>query len=986
MEVFVKSKPIIGLLDSGACCTILGAGALKFIEDNHLTTYPSNISVETADGTAHSAPYYVNLPLTVNNQTKTLATMIVPSLTKPLILGMDFWNLFNVKPVICNEIHLVETQHLNLSVTDQERLNKVIDLFPVLKEGQPLPRTSVFTHEIDTGDAKPIKQRYYPVSPYIQKEIDDELQRMLALKVIRPSISPWSSPIVIQWKKPSNKIRLCLDSRALNRVSKPKAYPLPYISRILGQLRSTNFLSTIDLKDAFWQIPLAESSKEKTAFTICGRGLFEFEVLPFGLSNSAQTQCQVIDAVLGYDMEPKVFAYLDDIICATDTFEEHLECLEQIALRLRKGNLTVSIEKSKFCRREVKYLGFILSQDGINVDPERVRAIVEFPSPINVKGVRSVMGMFEWYRRFIENFSVKAAPITDLLKNPHGKFKWTDEAESAFNVLKTALTSAPILATPDFNLKFTIQTDACDDGMGAVLTQVQEGNERVIQFMSQKFSPAQRKYSTTEKECLAVILAVEKFRCYVEGVEFDVITDHASLKWLHNLKDPAGRLARWAVRLQAYNYTLLYRKGKLNVVPDALSRSVASLDLLGDDFTLDKEYVNLKEKILLEPSAYSNFSVEDNVIYKYVHSRASKSFSWKVLVPFNLRLNLIKENHNNSLASHQGIAKTIARIKDQYYWPSMRMDIKNYVRKCEICQLTKYPNITLRSEMGKQKEPSRPWEMISVDLIGPLPRSKKGNNFILVIIDVFTKFTLLHPINKPTSNKVIQFLEEQVFLMYGVPFVAIQDNGSQFISKKYKKLLADYEIRPWFIATYHPQANSVERMNRSVKTAIRAYVSTDHREWDLQLPQIGCALRTALHESTKFTPYFLNYGQEMALSGKTHVIQDKLASLTENPSERIENLALVRQQVVLNLKKAYEAYSKRYNLRSRVIVFKPGDLVLRRNFKLSDASKNYSSGLGPTFVKCKVKERIGKSCYRLMDLDGKDIGVANVKDLNVFHS
>lgn len=972
-------------MDSGACCTVLGAGALNFIQENNLTTYPSNTSVETADGTTHSALYYVNLPITVNNKTKTLSTMVVPSLTKSLILGMDFWELFNVKPIICNQLDVKVPEKCILPETDQERLNQIIKLFPVLEPGKPLPRTTVFTHEIDTGDAKPIKQRYYPVSPYIQKEIDEELQRMLALKVIRPSISPWSSPVVITRKKPSNKIRLCLDSRALNRVSKPKAYPLPYISRILGRLRSTKFLSTIDLKDAFWQIPLEESSREKTAFTICGRGLYEFEVLPFGLSNSAQTQCQVVDAVLGYDMEPNVFSYLDDIICATDTFEEHLKCLEQIAIRLRKGNLTVNVEKSKFCQKELKYLGFILSQDGINVDPERVRAIVEFPSPKNVKGVRSILGMFEWYRRFIENFSIKAAPITDLLKNPNGKFKWTEEAESAFNVLKKALTSAPILATPDFNLKFTIQTDACDDGMGAVLTQVQDGAERVIEFMSQKFSSAQKKYSTTEKECLAVILAVEKFRCYIEGVEFEVITDHASLRWLHNLKDPAGRLARWAVRLQAYNYTLLYRKGKLNVVPDALSRSVGCLDLLGDDFSVDKNYVSLKNKILSDPDSFPNFSVQDNVIYKYVNSRSTNRYSWKVLVPANLRSSLLKSNHDDSKASHCGIAKTIARIKHQYYWPSMGNEIKDYVRKCEICQVTKYPNITMRNEMGKQKEPSRPWEMISIDLIGPLPRSKKGNNYILVIIDVFTKFTLLHPINKPTSNKVIQFLEEQVFLMFGVPFVAIQDNGSQFISKKYKQLLKDYDVRPWYTASYHPQANSVERMNRSVKTAIRAYVISDHKGWDVQLPQIGCAIRTALHQSTKFTPYYLNFGQEMITSGKTHIVTDKLTSLTENPSERLENLTSVREQVKKNLTKAYETYSKRYNLRSRNIVFKPGDFVLKRNFKLSDAASNYSAGLGQTFVKCKIKERIGKSCYRLENLDGKDIGVFSVKDLNVFH-
>lgn len=834
----------------------MGQGALEFVEKIKLPTYPLTNCVTTADGTSHQSVCYVNLPITFNNKTNIIATMVIPSLTKPIILGMDFWNAFNIQPIICNQVDAsINPSHNNLTPEQQSKLNDVIKLFPSYKEGTPLPRTQVFEHVIDTGDSKPIKQRYYPV-----------------------------------------------------------------------------------------------------------------------------------DSVLGYDLEPRCFTYLDDIICATETFEEHLECLETIASRLSKGNLTVNLEKSKFCHDKLKYLGFMLTKDGIQVDQGKVSAILEFPSPKNVKNVRSILGMIEWYRRFIPDFSIIAAPITNLLKKTNNKFIWTEEAESAFNRLKVCLTTAPILATPDYSLEFTIQTDACDLGMGAVITQVQEGNERVIEYMSQKFSPAQQKYSTTEKECLAVILAVEKFRCYIEGVFFTVITDHSSLTWLHNLKDPVGRLARWALRLQAYNYNLIYRKGKLNVVPDALSRSVGSIDLIKDDFCSDPKYNDLRNRILKNPENFPDFRCEENIIFKHTNNPKSYEFQWKVLVPSNLQSKILLNCHDDPKSAHGGITKTITRVKSRFYWSSMNKEIKNYVIKCEICQTTKSPHIILRNQMGEPKLPSKPWEMISIDLIGPLPRSKNGNIFLLVVLDIFSKFVLLHPIRKANSKSVIKYLENNVFMLFGVPNVAIQDNGCQFISKNYKEFLEEYEVRPWYIASYHPQANSVERSNQVIKNAIRAYIKDSHKEWDVNIPQIGCSIRSAVQESVKNSPYFLNFGQHMKLSGKIHEIDDALQTLDNSKSERLIKLKEIRNDIVSNLKLAYDKYSKNYNLRARSIVFKPGDIVLKRNFKLSDATKDYSAGLGLKFIKCKVVEKLGRSCYRLKDMNNKDIGIFNVKDLNVFYN
>lgn len=518
-KVSILGHEIVGLLDSGANLTVLGQNSENLIKKLKLKPIPFLSNVKTADGTSHDVTSYVNLPIYYNKTLHTIQTILVPSLTIELVLGMDFWTLFGIKPVIANEINTIDSFNLieNITLSEQQSLEikKVIETFHIASSDLPLGRTNVLCHEINTGDAKPIRQRYYPVSPYVQTEMDTELNRMLSLDVIEPCASPWSNPLVVV-RRPNKKIRLCLDSRKLNLVSVGCQYPLPYISRILGRIRGTKYLSTIDLSDAFWQVPLSLESRPKTAFVVPGRGMYRFKVMPFGLKNAPGTQSRLMDAVLGYDMEPMVFCYLDDIVIATETFEEHIFCLNQISARLRKANLTISIQKSKFCVKELKYLGFILGREGLTTDPEKVSAILHYPSPKNIKDIRSLCGMLSWYRKFIEDFATIVAPISDLLKRNVKTFKWTDEAENALNKLKILLTSNPILFMPDFSKPFIIEADASNSGAGGVLLQHIDGKERVIEYMSQRLSDTQMNYSVTEKECLAVVLAIEKWRSYIE--------------------------------------------------------------------------------------------------------------------------------------------------------------------------------------------------------------------------------------------------------------------------------------------------------------------------------------------------------------------------------------------------------------------------------------------------------------------------------------
>lgn len=978
------------MLDSGADCSLLGKGCEEIISALKVKTTQSNLIVVTADGEPHAVTNTVVLSVAFNGKKSELKFILMPNLSKKLILGIDFFNKFNLEIKQCCEISEVNSKVFSfkedLGEINTERLANIIKEFPLCGE-EFIGRATLLKHKIDTEKNLPIKQRHYPVSPYVQKDMDKEYDRMIKLGVIEKSNSPWSSPMVVV-RKANGKIRLCLDCRKLNLVTKKDSYPVPYIARILGNIRGTKYLSKIDLKDAFWQVGLEDESKEKTAFTIPGRGLYQFRVMPFGLSNAVQTQCRLMDSVLGFDMEPHVFAYLDDIIVATDNFEDHLKYLKETGKRLKVAGLTINIEKSEFCIPEIKYLGYILDQNGLRTDDAKVSCIKDFPTPNSAKEVKRFIGMSGWYRRFILNFSTIIAPITSLTTKKAGKFKWTDEAETSFNAIKQALCTAPILAMPDFSKQFSLHTDASDVGVGGVLVQGEGEEERVIAFMSHKLTSAQRKYTTTERECLAVLMAIDHFRPYIEGSKFIVITDHSSLIWLQNLKDPAGRLGRWVLKLQQFDFKFVHRKGKFNLVPDALSRAfVNELQLI--NFESDDWYTHLKKEVAASPEKYADFKLEENLLFKHCATPTNfglLEYNWKLVVPENSRKDILYKCHDDPGAAHFGFYKTLNKIKNDYYWPKMAKEVSEYVKQCESCKANKTPTYTVRHEMGEAKPLTHPWNVVAVDYLGPLPRSKNGNNFLLVAIDCFTKFVVLVPVRKGDSKNAIKILRERVFCTFGVPEILISDNGTPFVSKQFESFLDEFDVKHWKNAIYHPQHNPAERPNKIIAAAIRCYVGNDHRNWDEEVAKIASAINTAKHQSSKFSPYFLNFGKEMVFSGATHKITRMKEAITdkieETPIDLNERMDEVRLKVIDNLRKAYEQYSKQYNLRARVISFEPGEVVWRKDFSLSDATKNYSAKLAPKYIKCKVEKKIGKSTYILSDLDGKILkNTYSTKDL-----
>ena len=601
LKVHIQNKPLTGLLDSGASVSCLGKDCLSFVEELKIPIIDIFDSIKTADGKPQRIVGKVKVEIKCNDISKSIILYLVPTLSQNLYLGIDFWNLFDLKPCFVNKSLKLEEISLSNSDSNFEKFRiesnnpdtfdekeKIIYPMHELSQEQQvalekaksnfrcytkfgLGKTTLEEHQIDTGDAPPKKMRFYPISPAVQALIYEELDRMMSLKVIEPAIAAsWNNPMTLVRKPGKN--RLCLDARELNKVTLKDAYPLPNINNLLSRLGDTHFISAVDLKDAFWQIPLSESSRPKTAFTVPGRPHYQFTVMPFGLCNAAQRLCRLMDKVVPSELKDRVFVYLDDLLIVSPTFDLHMEILKIVGEKLSNAGLTINMQKSNFCFKELKYLGYIVGGGKLKQDPNKTAAIVNMPYPKTPKEVKRFIGVIGWYRRFIPDCATLMAPITETLKK-NKIFEFGPSAIEKFNEVKQILVSFPILVSPNFEKHFYIQCDASNVGIGAVIFQKDdEGGEHPIEFFSEKLNKAQQNYTVSEKECLAVIRAIEKFRHYIDLMPFTVITDHSSLKWLMSQKDLCGRLGRWSLRIQRFSFDIVHRKGSQNVVPDMLSR------------------------------------------------------------------------------------------------------------------------------------------------------------------------------------------------------------------------------------------------------------------------------------------------------------------------------------------------------------------------------------------------------------------------------
>lgn len=704
----------------------------------------------------------------------------VPSVTGNIVIG-------NVVATIPQEKQemlwgLVETHGAGLDAKEREQFYELLltysDVFA--SSSDDLGRTAKLGHTIHTGDATPVRQPVRRIPPYRRQEVRTLLDEMLKKEVIQPSTSPWASPIVLV-KKKDGTTRFCVDYRKLNDVTRKDAYPLPRIDATLDTLAGSKWFSTLDLLSGYWQVEMAESDRPKTAFCTT-EGLFEFKVMPFGLCNAPATFQRLMDLVLAGLQWSHCLVYLDDVIVLGRTFEDHLHNLQAVFHRFREAGLKLKLPKCAFFQSKVQYLGHIISEEGVAPDPAKIQKVVSWPTPTSTREVQQFLGFASYYRRFIRDFARVAKPLHRLTERTKS-FLWTADCQSAFEELRHRLSTAPVLAHPDFSRAFILDTDASNTGIGAVLSQIDEGGaERAVAYGSRLLSKPERRYCVTRRELLAVVYFTRQFRPYLAGRHFILRTDHGSLAWLRNFKEPEGQLARWLERLQEFDFEIEHRRGRKHTNADALSRLpchqcgreshdteqmvvAATVMLPLDCPPQDLRQAQLEDATMgsvlkakeagrkpttdqvksLGPASrrlfqlWDQLTVRNGLLWRQYEGAEDHEATLQLVVPKARQAEVLKDLHDGVLAGHLGVEKMLARLKERFYWPGHFNDVQDWCRNCAICTSRKTPAPKARAPLQSIKT-GYPLQMVATDILGPFPESPAGNNYILVVADYFTRW------------------------------------------------------------------------------------------------------------------------------------------------------------------------------------------------------------------------------------------------------
>ena len=687
-----------------------------------------------------------------------------------------------------------------------------------------LGTTSLVEHSIDTGNAPPIKQLPRRLPNALKPIVDSQVKEMIDNNIVRPSHSPWASPIVLVRKK-DGTWRFCIDYRKLNDVTVKDSYMIPQVNDLLDTLAGQMYFTTLDLASGYWQVNVAEEHKEKTAFVIPGGEQLEFNRMPFGLANAVPTFQRLMQRVLEGLTPRKCLVYLDDVLVVGSTFEQHLENLKDVLNALQTAGLKLKPSKCFFAQTSVKYLGFVISSDGLRPYPKKLEAISDYPRPKNVQELGRFVGLASYYRRFVSGFSDIIYPLNKLLQK-NINFVWNNECESAFCTLKAELITAPVLAFPRTHGQFVLYTDASDIGIGAVLAQRDSnGDEKVISYASKGFSSSEKNWAVTEKEAFTVVWALQYFHAYIYGVKIIAYSDHQALIWLRKMKHPSGKLARWILKLEQYDYEIIHRPSSLMTHVDALSRApVNSIQILSwpssetqelqdldDDLVAVKKWVTAEKPPQTCPEnsspvlkalykLFPSLVLENGVLYrKWINNADTDRL--QVVIPKYFVPKVLSQVHKQ--ICHLGIHKTFDIVQNRFYWPGFHKDIQDFCKSCATCAKNK---LVPRPRMPLQPIEIKPvpFHMVGIDIIGPLKLTRRGNRYILSVIDYYTKYGEAVPLPNQEAETVVRALEE-IFARHGMPSIILTDQGSNFESHLFASMCRLFGIEKRRTTPYHPR-------------------------------------------------------------------------------------------------------------------------------------------------------------------------------------
>ena len=806
----------------------------------------------------------------------------------------------------------------------QTVLIKYKDVLPSkLPKNLPPKREVDHAIELEPG-AKPPAFPPYRMAPPELEELRRQLKELLEAGYIRPSKAPYVAPVLFQ-KKHDGSLRLCIDYRALNKVTVKNKYPIPLVADLFDQLGRARYFTKLDLRSGYYQVRIAEGDEPKTA-CVTRYGSYEFLVMPFGLTNAPATFCTLMNKVLYPFIDRFVVVYLDDIVVYSKSLGEHVEHLHQVFMALRENELYVKREKCSFAQEEVSFLGHIIGNGKLRMDKSKVRAILEWEPPSKVPELRSFLGLVNYYRRFIQGYSHKASPLTDLLKKGRS-WDWSPRVQQAFESLKKAITEEPVLALPDHLKPYEVHTDASDFAIGGVL--MQEGHP--IAFESRKLNETERRYTVQEKEMSAVVHCLRTWRHYLLGSKFMVKTDNVATSYFQTQKKLTPKQARWQVLLAEFDYTMEYKPGKANLVADALSRKGELADVsrpqsdLNDRIKEGLKHDKMAQTIttLAKEGKTRRFWVDDDLILAKGN---------RIYVPphDNLRREVMKECHDSKWAGHPGVHRTLALVGDAYYWPNLRDDVEAYVKTCLVCQQDKVEQHTPAGLLEPLPIPERPWESISMDFIVGLPASE-GCQWIFVVVDRYSKYATFIPAPKECSaEQAANLFFKNIIKYWGLPRSIVSDRDARFTGRFWTELFKLMGSELNFSTSFHPQSDGqTERVNSLLELYLRHYVCANQRDWATLLDVAQFSYNLQKNESTGQSAFELATGQQ-PLTPSTVAIGYKGPS---PPAYKFakgwnDQVGIARAY----LEKASKRMKKWADKKRRPREFQVGDLVLVKMF------------------------------------------------------
>ncbi|KAJ9561559.1 hypothetical protein OSB04_006719 [Centaurea solstitialis] len=832
------------------------------------------------------------------------------------------------------------------------------DVFPEDLPGIPPERQVEFRIDLVPG-AAPVAKTPYRLAPPEMQELSNQLEELLEKGFIRPSSSPWGAPILFVKKKDGTL-------RISNKLTVKNRYPLPRIDDLFDQLQGAAWFSKIDLRSGYHQLKVREEDVHKTAFRT-RYGHYEFVVMPFGLTNAPAAFMDLMNRVCRPLLDRSVIVFIDDILIYSKTKEDHVEHLWEVLEILRKEQLYEKFSKCDFWLQEVQFLGHLVNREGIKVDPAKVEAVMKWETPKSPSEIRSFLGLAGYYRRFIQDFSKVAVPLTKLTRK-NVSFVWGEEQQSAFETLRQKLCEAPVLMLPEGVEDMTVYCDASYHGLGCVLMQ----RGKVISYASRQLKTHEVNYPTHDLELAAVVFALKLWRHYLYGVKCTIYTDHKSLRYFLDQPNLNMRQRRWLDVVKDYDCEILYHPGKANVVADALSRKthhvLLRVPLMRLTVTTSLfDLIRQSQADAIKVENQKKERIKGQLPQLVTDSRGLLTRFGRVWVPVTgeARQTLLDEAHKSKFSIHPGATKMYRDLKTDYWWPGMKRDVARYVERYLTCLRVKAEHQRPHGKLQPLDIPVWKWEHIRMDLITKLPRTPRSNDAIWVIVDRLTKSAHFIAIRESSSAEALaDIYVKEIVARHGVPVTIISDRDVRFTSRFWGKFHEDLGTRLQFSTAFHPQTDGQsERTIQTLEDMLRACVLDFGGSWDTYLPLAEFSYNNSFHASIGMPPYEMLYESRCRTPICWGEVGQRELGSTEIVQKTTESIEMIRERL-----RTAQSRQKSYADRRRSdLEFQVGDKVLLKVSPWKGVIRFRKRGkLGPRFIgPFKVIARVGKVAYRL---------------------